>query len=279
MREIIKRVTKEFQITKDEAELIIATMLERPRFEIYMNSTLDSELATILLLKLRQLKNGVPIEYITKRVQFMDYPLTIYPGVFIPRVETEYLVECIAQMMDVPPQEILEIGTGCGAVSIVLARIFPEAKITATDISPIAIRNASENIEHLNLKGQITLLRSNLFEGLSARFDLIVSNPPYIPSSRLRFLPKSVMDYEPILAINGGEKGIQFIKRLMCWGEDYLKPQGMMALEIDEDQVEFLTHILNENVSKPFSFKKDLFGRFRYLFIGNFKDEKSKNSN
>lgn len=279
MREIVKKVTEDFQITRDEAELIIATLLERPRFEMYMNSTLDEETEAILSLKLKQLKNGVPIEYITKKVQFMDYPLRIYPGVFIPRLETEYLIECIGQMLGTAPKKILEIGTGCGAISIALARIFPEAKIIATDISPTAIRNASENIEHFKLKEQIILLNSNLFEGLSARFDLIVSNPPYIPSSRLLFLPKSVTDYEPILAINGGDKGIQFIKKLICNGEDYLNPQGMMALEIDEEQVAILTHILSKDLLKPFSFKKDSFNRFRYLFIGSFKDEKSKNSN
>lgn len=279
MREIVKKVTEDFQITRDEAELIIATLLERPRFEMYMNSTLDEETGTILSLKLKQLKNGVPIEYITKKVQFMDYLLKIYPGVFIPRLETEYLIECIGRMLDTAPKKILEIGTGCGAISIALARLFPEAKIIATDISPTAIRNASENIEHFGLKEQITLLHCNLYEGLSARFDLIISNPPYIPSSRLLLLPKSVTDYEPILAINGGDKGIQFIKKLICNGEDYLNPQGLIALEIDEEQVAILTNILSESLLKPFSFKRDSFGRFRYLFIGSFKNEKSKNSN
>ncbi len=119
MKEIIKEVSKKLQITKDEAELIIATLLDRPRFSIYLNNEIDQDTAAMLKIKLRQLKHGVPIEYITKKVQFMDYLLNIQPGVFIPRLETEYFVELIGRLV-VAPKKILEIGTGCGAIAISL---------------------------------------------------------------------------------------------------------------------------------------------------------------
>jgi release factor glutamine methyltransferase len=279
MREIIKKVSEEFHITKNEAELVIATLLEQPRFGIYFKGEVDKKTLSLLKMKLRQLKEGVPIEYIAKKIQFMDYSLNIYPGVFIPRLETEYFVELIERLVKPVPKMILDIGTGCGAIAISLAEVFPEAHIIATDISAAAIDNASDNIQKFNLGDRITTLRCNLFEGLLTQFDLIVSNPPYIPTSRIKLLPKSVKDFEPILAIDGGYQGVHFIKRLLKQSLHYLHPNGVVAIEIDEDEVEILRLFLEANVFNDFVFKKDQFGRFRYLFIGDFKDEKSKNSN
>ena len=278
MKEIIKKVIEEFKISKDEAELIIATLLEQPRFGIYINNEIEPESATILKMKLNLLKQGMPIEYITQKVQFMDYLLNIYPGVFIPRIETEYFVELISRLV-ATPKKILEIGTGCGAIAISLAKVFPDADIIATDISQTALNNALENIKQFNLSERITLVQGDLFRPISTKFDLIVSNPPYIPNSRLKFLPKSVKDFEPILAIDGGEQGVQFIKMLIQQGMQFLKPYGAMAIEIDEDEVEVLKSFSVANLLNSFAFKKDLFGRFRYFFIGDFRDEKSKDCN
>lgn len=271
MKEIVKQVSKDLEISSGEAELIVASLLEKPRFGIYFNNKLDTETKKILNMKLIELKNGVPIEYITKKVQFLNFLLCIYPGVFIPRLETEYFIELIEKFTNFCPEKILEIGTGAGAICIALATIFPKAKIIATDISQNAIDCALENIEQYNLTEQIHLLHCNMFEGLSGKFDMIVSNPPYIPHSRLKSLPKSVKHFEPILAINGGEEGIQFIKRLILQGKDYLNPGGQIAIEIDETEVKILQKFFETNISTPFYFKKDLFGRFRYLFIGNCK--------
>jgi release factor glutamine methyltransferase len=278
MRELIKRVTDDFNITRDEAELIVATLLERPRFEMYMNNTLDDQTATMLSIKLKQLKKGIPLEYITKRVQFRDYLLSVYPGVFIPRVETEYLIECIEHAVPAPPKTILEIGVGCGAISIALAQLYPQAHIVATDISPRALRCAQDNIDQLGLQKRITLIRNSLYDGISSTFDLIVSNPPYVALSRLQSLPKSVRDFEPLVALNGGKNGITIIYKLIHQGIDYLASQGMMALEIDENQVALLTQLLRTTSVHSFSFQQDLYGRYRYLFIGTFNNEKSKNS-
>lgn len=279
MKEIIKGVSEEFGIARPEAELIIASLLEQPRFEVYLNRKIDDDKATLLKMKLKQLKNGVPIEYITKRVHFLDYSLKIYPGVFIPRQETEYFVELIKKTFKFSPQRILEIGTGCGAIAIGLSWAFPKAKIIATDISGLAIHNAKENIEALGLSTQINLLRTDIFDGINAKFDLIVSNPPYISSEWLRFLPKSVRDFEPIKAINGGRKGVQFIKKLVELGFEHLAHNGAVAIEIDEDEVSILRHYLTTPLENApcfrtefltrFAFKKDLFDRIRYLFIGN----------
>lgn len=114
---------------------------------------------------------------------------------------------------------------------------------------------------------------------MNTRFDLIISNPPYIPSSRLHSLPKSVRDFEPMLAIDGGQDGIQFIKLIMQQTAEYLNPGGIVALEIDEDTVITIKEFLQTNGYDQFSFRRDQFGKYRYLFIGKLKDEKSKNTN
>ena len=278
MKELVNQISKDLAVTKGEAELILASLLDRPRFEIYLNSKIDATNLKLLKMKLLQLKKGVPIEYITKKVHFLNYVLRIYPGVFIPRLETEYFTELIEKIPEFTPQKILEIGTGCGAISIVLAAVFPNATITATDVSEIALSCAQENIEKYDLQKRITLKQCNLFDGITETFDLIVSNPPYIPHARLESLPKSVKEFEPIVAINGGEGGLQFIHRLVVAGMCHLKRDGIMALEIDEDEVSPLQRFLSSSISVPFSFKKDLFGRFRYLFIGNSENEKNKNN-
>ncbi|MBA7551913.1 Release factor glutamine methyltransferase [subsurface metagenome] len=180
MKEIVKQVSDDFKISSGEAELIVASLLEKPRFGIYFNNRMDINTKKILNMKLIQLKKGVPIEYITKKIQFRNFLLRIYPGVFIPRLETEYLIELIEKFVNLRPEKILEIGTGSGAICITLATIFPKAKIIATDISQNAINCASENIERYNLTEQINLLHCNMFEGLTTKFDLIVTNPPYI---------------------------------------------------------------------------------------------------
>jgi release factor glutamine methyltransferase len=278
MREVIKTVSEDLQITRGEAELVVATLLERPRFEIFLNEAIDPKTMSLLEMKLQQLKKGVPIEYITKKVQFLDYQFVIYPGVFIPRLETEYFIELIGTLNARTPTTILEIGTGCGAIAVSLAHMFPEAQIVATDISRTAIDNASENIRNYNLRERITLAQCDLFAGLTGQFDIIISNPPYIPTSRIPSLPESVKNFEPICAIDGGYQGVQFIERLVRDGAQYVKPHGMMAIEIDKDEVKILKRFLETYSICTFTFKKDLFGRFRYLFIGDFKNEKSKNS-
>lgn len=279
MREIVDQVVKELAVSRGEAELIVASLLEKPRFEIYLNDSIDQESRQFLRAKLMQLKNGMPLEYVTKRMHFMDYSLRILPGVFIPRFETEYFIELIEKLIDFVPEQILDIGTGTGAISIALAHLYPDVHIVATDISDKAIRCARENIKEYGLTDRIHLLQCSICNGVNTRFDLIISNPPYIPSSRLHSLPKSVRDFEPMLAIDGGQDGIQFIKLIIEQTAPYLNPGGIVALEIDEDTVITIKGFLQTNGCDQFSFRRDQFGKYRYLFIGKLKDEKSKNTN
>lgn len=268
MRELIKAVSNELKVDRNEAELVVATLMDRPRFELYMKDALDEGEKKILWSRVMQLKDGMPIEYITERVQFLHFTLKIMPGVFIPRAETEYFAEMIPKHMPQRPERILEVGTGCGAISIALAHTYPEAKIIATDVSGRAIENACYNFRQFQLGSRIGLLRCNVYESLDGEFDLIVSNPPYVPHARIGLLPRSVREFEPLAAIDGGEHGVQFIEKLIVQGVDHLRKKGIMAVEIDEESVGLLKEFLTEQNIRPFVFRKDLYNKNRFLFIG-----------
>lgn len=277
MRELVRAVCEQLEIDRNEAELVVASLLNRPRFELYMNEDIDEAEKSMLWSRVMRLRQGVPLEYITGRVQFRDLTLCIQPGVFIPRLETEHFVELIPAVMQQNPRKILEIGTGCGAIAVALARIYPDAVIIATDISAAAIESARRNVDKMHLGQQISVVQCDTYDGIHGEFDLIVSNPPYVPSERLPLLPRSVRDFEPIAALDGGEHGVGFIKRLIIESSARLSKTGVIALEIDEESVSVLRNLLASNGFGSFRFVKDLFNKYRFLFVGAL-NEKSKDN-
>lgn len=271
MKEIITQISKELSVTRNEAELILASLLDKPRFELYMTDMINQEVRHQLFARLTLLKNGMPLEYITKRARFMDYTLRICPGVFIPRFETEYFIELLGQVLNFVPARILDIGTGTGAIAIALAHLFPKADIFTTDISDTAIQCAKENVNAYGLTSKIHLIKCDICPSVNTKFDLIVSNPPYIPSKRLAALPRSVRDFEPMLALDGGRDGTQFIQAIMEKALYILKPDGIIAFEIDEESTEILKSYMSAHNHGPISFVKDQYGKYRYLFVGKIK--------
>jgi release factor glutamine methyltransferase len=274
MRELIKIVSRELSTDPCDAGQIIGGILRRMPYELYLDDEVSACARNTVMSCLAKLKKGMPLEYITGTVQFRDHALRIDPGVFIPRAETEYLVELIQKSMRRDPERVLEIGTGCGAISIALASLYPEVRIIATDVSSEAIDNARHNIKDCALEHRIRLIRCSRYCGISGEFDVIVSNPPYIPRPRIRYLPKSVREFEPALALDGGHRGTEFTQRLILEGRDHMRANGVMVFEIDEEAVDLLSGFLEDHEISSFRFVKDLFGRYRYLFIGVL-DEKS----
>lgn len=272
MREIVKQVGEELGVTRSEAELIVASLLDRPRFELYLKGEIPDAAAAMLRVKLAQFRRGVPLEYLTRKIQFVDLNLRIHPGVFIPRLETEYFVDLLPRKIGSAPASVLEVGTGCGAIALSLAAIYPGALIVATDISRRALNNARENIRIQGKTDRIALVQCDLLDGLKRRFDLIVSNPPYIPSDRIRSLPESVRSYEPLAALAGGRSGVKFIEDLIGRCRPYVHRGSTLALEIDSDEKPTLEKAVAV-ASLAGSFEPDLFGRVRFLFITGFKDE------
>lgn len=267
MKDVVARTCKALGVSRNSAELIIAALLEKSRHELYLDATRDDCNHGLLHARLSQLRKEIPLEYLTKKVLFRNYDLSIEPGVFIPRIETEHLIDVIAHVVSRPPRTILDIGTGSGALAIALAMLFPTAAVVATDISSAAIRCARGNIHAHHLESRIDLVCCSLFESLAGKYDLIVSNPPYIPSERLASLPRSVRDYEPMLALNGGRRGICVIEKILIQAKQYTHENSIIALEIDDSEVADIRRILEKANGISYSFQKDLFGRTRYLLV------------
>lgn len=173
---------------------------------------------------LHQRLNGVPTQYITGRQEFFGRDFHVTPDVLIPRPETEHLIEAA---LAVEARNILDIGTGSGAIAVTLA-LETKARVVATDISERALRMARSNAERLSAR--VDFVACDLAGALGGAFDLIVSNPPYIP--RTESLPREVREHEPEIALYGGEDGFEIYRRLIPEAERLLAPAGWLMMEI-----------------------------------------------
>ena len=235
-----------------DAELLVAEALGLSRVELYTNFDQPlnfDEIDHCRELVLRRGK-GEPVAYITGRAYFRNLTLRVDHSVLIPRPETEHVVEIALRfLMDrewaphVP--EVLDLGTGSGAIVISLALSFPEARYTAGDSSEEALELARENGRTADA-GQIDFIFSDLFEDLDPlhTFDLIVCNPPYISAAEWPTLPVSVRDYEPREALYGGEDGLDFYRRLALEAPQFMRPGGCLVAEIGHDQGPAVTELM-----------------------------------
>jgi len=217
---------------------------------------------------LLKLEEGYPVQYIVGHVDFCGIKLKVNQNVLIPRFETEYLVELVSEYYQTylpKKSNVLEIGTGSGAIAIALLKKNPDLIITATDICPKALAVAKENAQkHQTISFQI----SNLFENIDGCFDLIVSNPPYL--SKQEDVPSIVKDFEPNKALYADYNGLAIILSILKESSQYLAPNGLLALEIGEQQAEYVENQAKKHYPKAkIWLKKDLQNRFRYLFILN----------
>ena len=182
---------------------------------------------------------GEPSAYITGHKEFYGLDFNIDSRALVPRPETELLVELslefAARRAGKEGLNIAEVGVGCGAISIALAVHLPDARVVATDISPAALKLASENISRHRVEDRVTLLEGDLLQPVSGPIDILVSNPPYIPSAQLASLPREIRDHEPRVALDGGEDGMAVIERLIRQAKDKLRPGGAMFIEIGWD--------------------------------------------
>jgi release factor glutamine methyltransferase len=195
-----------------------------------------------------------PIQYITGEQEFYGLALRVTPEVLIPRPETEILVEAVlaevkqAGLELKEPLRILDVGTGSGAIAIALAHNLPSARITAVDLSGTALEVAVENAARHALTEQIEFLESDLLEALPSDelpFDVIVSNPPYVPAAERASLHPQVRDHEPAAALFGGADGLDIYRRLIPQARAALLPNGLLALEIGYSQKDSVAFLLN----------------------------------
>ncbi len=213
----------------------------------------------------RRLK-GEPIAYILGSREFYGLPLKTTPATLIPRPDTETLVEAaLAKIPQNASLNILDLGTGTGAVALVIASERPQTKVTAVDASPEALKVATENAQSLNLCN-VRLIESNWFSALvSEKFDVIVSNPPYIAQDD-EHLKQGDLRFEPLSALASGADGLDDIRKIIQDAPDFLNPNGWLMLEHGYDQGDAVAALLNARGFRQIDHVKDIAGTLRVTF-------------
>jgi len=237
----------------NEAELVLSQVLNCDKLSLYLNkdTALDKDKSIIISNILKRRISGEPLQYILGKCEFMGSEFKVDPRALIPRPETEILVEQSLAALKAAEKlspKILDLGTGTGCIAIAIAKLFPKAVVWGVDISQEALELAGENAG-LN-KVKIKFLRSNLFSKLkNKKFDLIISNPPYISAAELSGLAKEI-SFEPRQALVAGSDGLDFYRSIISRAKAYLNNNGLLAFEVGAKQAGAVRGMLqNENFS------------------------------
>ncbi len=250
-------------------EITMQTLGLSSRGRLYAaNTDIDEEAIVRIkeILKLR--RENIPLQYATSSVNFFGLDFMVKEGVFIPRPETEVLIEYILDKLNGKKSiNIVEIGTGSGIIAICLTKEMSECRIIATDVSWDSVSLARKNALRHNCGENILFLQSDLFDSLKQenKFDVLVSNPPYIGEGEFNSLPSDVKR-EPQRALLGGEKGVEFTLQFIERGVSFLKAGGLMVLEIGYKQRAFYEEYLNHK-GYNVEFLKDFGSRDRVMSI------------
>ena len=205
---------------------------------------LDSKIENKYFKILEKRQKGIPLQYILGEEDFYGRTFKVIEGVLIPRQDTEISVEKILNVIENNQiNNMLEIGCGTGIVSISVD-LESSIDVTAVDISEKAIENTRINKEKLNSK--IKIINSDLFSNINEKFDLIYSNPPYIKSSEIENLQVEVKDYEPRLALDGGEDGLFFYRSIIKSSPEFLNHKGFLVFEIGHDEAEDICNLMKD---------------------------------
>ena len=234
---------------KNKARAILQYTLKKSKEYtiIYDTKEVTQKQRDEFVKNIKRLISGEPLQYITGVQEFMKINFIVTKDVLIPQPDTEILVEeaiKIANRLDNPL--ILDLCTGSGAIAVSLAKNIPNAKIVATDISKKALEIAKQNAKLNGVLNNIDFIESNLFDKIkNIKFDIIVSNPPYIETDEIKKLPKDVRQ-EPTIALDGGKDGLDFYRKIFAKGNEYLNRQGYLCVEIGYNQKEAVRKIIEK---------------------------------
>ena len=232
-----------------KSRLIMQYVLNKPReyLVVYDKKELTLRQEVNYFKAIKKLCQGIPIQHITNRQEFMKMTFFVDENVLIPRPDTEILVEEVVKIAKkINAKKILDLCTGSGAIAISLAKYIDKSNITAVDISDKALNVAKLNAKNNEVEDRITFVESDLFKNLKKeKYDIIVSNPPYIKKEVLKKLDKEVQK-EPKLALDGGYDGLDFYRKIINKAEEYLKFNGYLCFEIGYDQKEDVENLLKE---------------------------------
>jgi release factor glutamine methyltransferase len=247
---------------KIKARLLLQDTLNKPRtyLLVHDNDNINPKLLEQYLKNIEKVKKGTPIEHITHLKEFMKLNFYVNENVLIPRQDTEVLVEEVISIAKrINAKKILDLCTGSGAIAVSLAKYLSQSDVTATDISNEALKIAKKNAINNQVENQITFINSDLFTNLNdEKFDIIVSNPPYIKRNVIENLDEEVKK-EPYIALDGGEDGLFFYRKIIKEAYQHLKYGGYLCLEIGFDQkIDVIELIENEEKFENIYSKKDL---------------------
>jgi len=273
IRELLDWLIRQFKNNeisspKQNAETIISHVLKMKRLDIYLhlgNEISEVQINMIFKIASRREKHE-PLQYILGETEFFGYKIKVNKSVLIPRPETELLVEKII-FEEKKANSVLEIGTGSGAIIIALAKNLDLKIIDAIDISETALKKAKQNAALNNI--EINFFQSDLFENITTKYDLIVSNPPYISQEEYEQLPIEIKDYEPKSALQADNNGLYFYKKILQNAKEHLTESGKIYFEIGYDQAEKITEIAKKNGFSDIQVFKDLNGFDRIMRIIN----------
>lgn len=281
---------KDVESPRLQTELLLAHLLKMPRMKLYLN--FDRVLTTTetdgLRESVRRRGQREPLQHIVGSTSFCGYEISVNRNVLVPRPETEMLAELGWQFIQqiekrTEPQtepatnasrapRILDFCTGSGCIAVALAAKCPPANIVATDISTEALALAKENATKNNVANRVEFRQGDGFAALASvgdaavpRFDLILSNPPYIPSAEIATLDPEVRDFDPGLALDGGADGLEFYRRLATEAEPFLTAGGKMMVEFGDGQADAIKKILEDEKWIVEAVKEDYSQRARIL--------------
>ena len=253
---------------KQNAENIISHVLQINRLDIYLH--LEKELSKAQYISILEItarrKKHEPLQYILGETEFYGYKLKVSNNVLIPRPETELLVEKIIHE-EKNINSILDIGTGSGAIAIALAKNMNKIRIDAVDLLEPVLKIAQQNANLNNV--EINFFQSDIYENITDKFDLIISNPPYISQEEYELLPEEIKDHEPKSALQAENNGLYFYKKILQNAKEHLTESGKIYFEIGYGQAEEITEIAKKNGFSNIQVYKDLNGFDRIMKINN----------
>lgn len=251
---------------KLDVELLVShfTGINRLELNLHADELVSNEIQKEIEKAVQRRIEHEPLQYILGETEFYGLRIKVNPSVLIPRPETELLVEKIIQE-NPDVKSILEIGTGSGCIAITLKKHLPHCNITASDISSEALQTSRENAE-LN-KVEIEFIQSNLFKNIFRKFDLIISNPPYIPQNEYDLLTSEIKKYEPENALLAAENGIYFYRQILEKAKEFLTENGKNYFEIGYNEAEMIKEIAIQNGYYEIEVFQDLNGFDRMMKI------------
>lgn len=259
-----------------EAGVMLSYVLKCDRAYIYSHDdrVLETNVLEVLEYMIEQRTNNVPLQYLVGETGFMSLSFVVSPAVLIPRQDTEILVEKCIELVNRKTcvrshkgkVKVLDLCTGSGCIAISIAYYCFNSRVVACDVSQDALDIAKVNSERNGVQNRLELRCGDLFEALESeqQFDIIVSNPPYIETKTIAELQKEVRDYEPHLALDGGEDGLDFYRRIITQATGYLTYGGCLAFEIGYNQGQSVSELMKKDFNN-IEILKDISGNDRVV--------------